>query len=116
MSDRLDVDSIMAWGRYVDRRGRTWWRDDVHKDWVRAPLTAVSHSLSPAQMRLRIVREQHAEVCPGVSDCDELHPVPRVIVWRGFSHVIPHRSQYSSTYPTFAEAIDAAQRLAKEAA
>ena len=114
------VEALMAWGEYVDRQGRTWWRDDVHKDWVRAPLTAVSHSLSPAQMRRRIEREQHRDMCPGLKWCDD-HPVPHVLSvswWYEPAYQVysRHGGQAQPHEYTFAEAIDAAQQQAKETA
>lgn len=109
-----DVDALMAWGEYVDRRGVEWRRCECV-----APACGMWHDghpssgVAPAQMRLRIVREQHREVCPGLHDCDD-HPVPHVVRWPKRFEAFHAREDFGSTHPTFAEAIDAAQQLAKE--
>ena len=112
------ADAIMSAGQYVDRRGRRWhlcpakrWKHaaDIH------PAFGVLYdTLTPAQMRLMIERDQHRSVCPGLRDCDD-HPVPVVIDWTqriGYPCFGAHWVDRSVYVPTLPRAYSAALQLA----
>lgn len=108
-----DVDALMEWGEYVDRRGGVWQHVQIMSEWVLPVMGWANGSryLNPAQMRRRIVRERHRAECPGLAQC-EPHPFP--MIWRAAKGRWWHGTGWSvNEYPTFAEAIDAAQQLAK---
>lgn len=111
------VDALMAWGEYWDRRGRKWIRLNFGGECYEWQPEAAHYAnplgpgLDTDQMRLRIVREQHREVCPGLRGCRD-HAAPKVLSWRG--HWWLEDGWETTPFPTFAEAIDAAQQLAKE--
>ena len=103
-----DPDAILASGSYTDRRG-TWWGYMRGIDrWVDREVTT---DLTPAQMRLKIVREQHRNRCEGLLDCDD-HPVPRVYRARPFW--IAGDSEGAAGHRTLAEAIAAAHQMTGE--
>lgn len=103
-----DPDAILASGSYTDRRG-TWWGYMRGIDrWVDREVTT---DLTPAQMRLKIVREQHRNRCEGLLDCDD-HPVPRVYRARPFW--IAGDSEGAAGHHTLAEAIAAAHQMTGE--
>ena len=111
------VDALMAWGEYVDRRGRTWRQaqgfilPDGTIPWA---LRGRGITVTPAQMRRRIEREQHRDMCPGLDSCGT-HPAVTVAkgALGGWVAFPPHYDA-GRAHTTFAEAIDAAQRLATE--
>lgn len=112
-----NVDALMAWGEYWDRRGRKWTIVGYGGKWglVNERGFAMGGILTaPAQMRLRIVREQHREVCPGLLYCSN-HPAPTVTVPRrlGCYYIYVAGEQCGHEHD-LEWAIDAAQRLAKE--
>ena len=111
-----NVEALMAWGEYVDRRGGVWQHVQIMSEWVLPVMGWANGSryLNPAQMRLRIVREQHSEVCPGLLHCRN-HPVPTVTVPRrlGCYYIYVAGEQCGHEHD-LEWAIDAAQRLAKE--
>ena len=113
-----NVDALMAWGEYVDRRGSVWQHVQIMSEWVLPVMGWANGSwyLNPAQMRLRIVREQHRDMCPGLDSCGT-HPVATVAkgALGGWVAFPPHYDA-GRAHTTFAEAIDAAQQLAKDAA
>ena len=111
------ADAIMSAGRYVDRRGRRWhlcpakrWKHaaDIH------PAFGVLYdTLTPAQMRLMIERDQHRAVCPGLRDCDD-HPVPNVVSYGGAAawDVWGPGDWYVCSRPSLPEAFAAALQFA----
>ena len=108
----MTVDEILATGQYTDRRGRGWYFDETHSDWVRSPLTVKSHSISPCQMRLLIARDKHRVECKGLLGC-RTHPVPVVTIQYNEDGLIIYETDYTRrTYPTLPEAMDAARALA----
>ena len=111
-----NVDALMAWGECVDRQGGAWQYVQIMSEWA-PPVMGWANGpryLNPAQMRLRIVREQHREVCPGLLHCRN-HPVPTVTVPRrlGCYYIYVAGEQCGHEHD-LEWAIDAAQRLAKE--
>ena len=80
-----DIDKILASGSYTDRNGREWspWHDLTGgpSEWIRWGDHRFEHPLTPDQMRLKIERDLHRAVCPGLRRCQE-HPVPHVVYWR----------------------------------
>lgn len=108
------INEILASGQYTDRRGREWVHK--HKDgrWFYEPDGPrgidMMHS---AQMRLRIERDQHKDVCPGLRWC-LTHPVASVDrnrlskSWQVWGPGDWHRTSRG----THAEAMDAARALA----
>ena len=109
------VDALMAWGEYVDRRGRPWAIVGFGGEWGLVDKRGFAMGgvlTAPAQMRSRIVREQHREVCPGLAQC-EPHPFP--MIWRAAKGRWWHGTGWAvNEYPTFAEAIAAAHNMTGE--
>lgn len=113
-----DVDSILASGRYVDRRGREWLYDPDFDIWVVSVqtheyVTNIEGIIDPAQMRLMIERDQHRDVCPGLRDCDD-HPVPNVVSYGGAAawDVWGPGDWYVCSRPSLPEAFAAALQFA----
>lgn len=77
-----DVDAILASGAWEDRYGRVWEENMIGRRvvwmWTHDTGARVG-SLTPAEMRLRIIRDQHRDECRGLRDCDS-HPVAHVTV------------------------------------
>lgn len=102
------ADSILASGRYVDRRGRRWTETEPHGMWFDwEAIMRIDHS----RMRLLIVRDLHREIGCSPRDC-KFHPVPVVAkVWGDGWFASRPGCRNEEIYPTLAEAFAAAERL-----
>ena len=110
-SEHGDVDAILASGEYRDRKGRTWQPLGVGGVWWHSPS---DRTLTPDQMRFKIIRERHRGECPGLSAC-EGHPVPHVARHdRRLWHAYPPHGVASNLYRTFGAALDAARHMTGE--
>ena len=115
-----DVDAILASEEYRDRKGRTWFKcvtPCAHGGgwWLASKgLTRRLEDwhLTPDQMRLKIIRERHRAVCPGLRACAS-HPAPHVIYWRGSRHYVAYNlaTRQTETHPTLGAALDAARHM-----
>lgn len=116
----MEIEEILHGGEYTDRRGRRWTR--THRNnWLSPRRPRVSAIADESQMRLLIERDQHRDVCPGLSACQG-HPVPFVekhVQYGGGSFAVIDTTRPGGAigsivdeFPTHTEAMDTARALA----